>query len=403
MQSTVRRDRLVLYALLTSLSALSIDALLPALRDIQSDLAASDWLDPHHLVSLFIFGMVFGEICIGPISDAYGRKRALVGGLVVYCIGTTICLGADSLEGVIVGRILQGAGVSGPKIATRAMIRDQFQGDGMARVMSLLFTLFILVPMIAPAAGQGIAALFGWHAIFVAYLLIAATLGGWLFLGHPETLPPARRVPLAPRSLRINALRILACPRVTLLIVATGLVFGAQLTFLSLSADLFADVFGITQGFPYVFAGLAAGIGLASFLNGTLVERFGSGTMARGGFVLLTLAGGAMTAAALIAQGAPPLWQFLASGFAGFFAIGILFGNLNAMAMLDLGATAGLGASLIAALSSLVATGVALVAAEVYDGTATPMGATFLIVGASALILSEAAARCPRVAPLCHR
>lgn len=399
MQTVVRRERLILYALLTSLTALSIDALLPALRQIEADLTASTWFEPHHLVSLFIFGMVFGELCLGPISDAAGRKPALLGGLAVYGIGTAICLGANSLEGVILGRVLQGAGVSGPKIATRAMIRDQFQGDAMARVMSFLFTLFILVPMLAPAAGQWVSGWLGWRAIFTCYLIIGLCLGLWLWLGHPETLAPARRVPLSPRRLASNALRVLACPRVSLLIMATGLVFGAQLTFLSLAAAVFADAFGLTQGFPYVFAGLAAGIGLASFVNGTLVERFGSDNMARWGFILLTASGAAMAATSLMASGFPPLWVFLATGFSAFFAIGILFGNLNALAMADLGEVAGLGASLIASGSSLVATVFALIAAEFYVGTSTPIGGAIFCAGGGALILFYSAARYPRKAP----
>mgnify|MGYP000047110368 FL=1 len=400
MNQAVWRERLVLYALLTSLTALSIDALLPALRLIEAELPPTAMLDPHHVVSLFIFGMVFGELCLGPISDAMGRKPALVGGLVLYGCGTLICLWAGSLEWLILGRILQGAGVSGPKIATRAMIRDQYQGDAMARVMSFLFTLFILVPMVAPAVGQWIAGSFGWRMIFGGYLVTALLLGGWLALRHPETLTPERRVPLSVRRLGRNAFRILGCARVSLLIVATGLVFGAQLTFLSLAADVFADVYGITHGFPYLFAGLAAGIGLASFLNGRLVQRFGSDAMARAGFIGLSLSGATMTSAALFSQGHPPLWLFLSAGFAAFFAIGILFGNLNAMAMLDLGQVAGLGASLIASLSSLVATGVALAASAFYAGTVTPMGSAILFAGAAALLLSELAARRPRRAPV---
>lgn len=421
MQTIVRRERLILYALLTSLTALSIDALLTELRQIEADLTASTWLEPHHLVSLFIFGMVFGELCLGPISDAVGRKPALLGGLAVYGIGTSICLCVNSLEGVILGRILQGAGVSGPKIATRAMIRDQFQGDAMARVMSFLFTLFILVPMLAPAAGQWMSGWLGWRAIFTCYLIIGSCLGLWLWLGHPETLTPARHIPLSPRRLASNARRVLACPRVSLLIVATGLVFGAQLTFLSLAADVFADAFGLTQGFPYVFAGLAAGIGLASFVNGTLVERFGSDNMARWAFldkkaagdlqtfgsdnmarwglILLTASGAAMATTSLMANGFPPLWVFLATGFLAFFAIGILFGNLNALAMADLGEVAGLGASLIASGSSLVATVFALIAAEFYAGTATPIGGAIFCAGGGALILFYSAARYPRKAP----
>ena len=163
------RERIVLYALLTSLTSLSIDALLPGLHAIAADLAPAPPLSTQHVVSFFVCGMALGELLLGPLSDALGRKRALLLGLGVYLAGTVIAMLAGSLDMVILGRFLQGVGVSGPKIATRAMIRDQFEGAAMARVMSFMFTLFILVPMCAPALGQAIMALSGWRGIFGLY------------------------------------------------------------------------------------------------------------------------------------------------------------------------------------------------------------------------------------------
>ena len=285
MAPSVPREHIVLYALLTALTAVSIDSLLPGLREIASELAPAPPLSTQHVVSLFILGMVFGELFLGPISDAIGRKRALVIGLGVYAIGTFVALFASSLEGVVVGRILQGVGVAGPKIATRAMIRDQFEGEAMARIMSFLFSLFILVPMVAPALGQGVIAFGGWRAMFAVYLVLALALGTWLVLRQPETLPPERRIPLRPRILLANGARILANRRVALLIVATGFVFGAQLLYLSIAADLFADAYEVRETFPFYFALLAGGIGLASYLNGRFVGRFGMDAMARCGFL----------------------------------------------------------------------------------------------------------------------
>ena len=150
------------------------------------------------------------------------------------------------------------------------MIRDQFEGDAMARVMSLMFTLFILVPMLAPALAQLVIAFSGWRSVFGAYLAIAMLLGLWMIVRQPETLPSAKRIPLRPKLLLRNAMRILSQRRVTLLITATGVVFGAQLLYLSTAADLFRDAYGIKETFPFYFALLATGIGLASFLNARL-------------------------------------------------------------------------------------------------------------------------------------
>ena len=389
MSPSVPRERLVLYAMLTALTAISIDALLPGLRAMGSELGVAPPLSTQHVVSLFVLGMVFGELFAGPVSDAIGRKRVLAMGLCVYGIGTLVALFASSLEGVILGRVLQGVGVAGPKIATRAMIRDQFEGEATARVLSLLFSIFILVPMIAPVLGQGVIAVAGWRAMFLVYLVLALLLGTWLALRQPETLPPERRVALRPRALLANGGRILAHRRVALLIAATGFVFGAQLLYLGLAADLFADVYGIRETFPLYFALLAAGIGLASYLNARLVGRFGTDAMARAGFAGLTLAGLALLAASVASDGRPPLVSLLACGFAAFFAIGILFGNLNAMAMRSLGEVAGLGASLIASGSSLVATVFAIGLGALYDGTVTVLAGGLFLAGAISLLLGE--------------
>lgn len=285
------RERIILYALLTSLTSISIDALLPALRQIGEEVGVAPPLSTQHIISLFIFGMAFGELFLGPLSDAIGRKKALVLGLCLYAVGTITAMLAGSLEMVILGRFLQGMGASGPKIATRAMIRDQFEGDAMARVMSFMFMLFIFVPMLAPALGQGLISLAGWRSVFGICLVIALLLGIWLLMRHPETLPATKRIVFRPTLLVRNGGRILSKRRVTLLIIATGIVFGAQLLYLSTAADLFFDAYGIKETFPFYFAIMATGIGLASYLNARLVQKLGMDAMARAAFIGLASVG----------------------------------------------------------------------------------------------------------------
>ena len=386
------RERIILYALLTSLTSISIDALLPALRQIGEEVGVAPPLSTQHIISLFIFGMAFGELFLGPLSDAIGRKKALVLGLCLYAVGTITALLGGSLEIVILGRVLQGMGASGPKIATRAMIRDQFEGDAMARVMSFMFTLFILVPMLAPALGQGLISLAGWRSVFGICLVIALLLGIWLLMRHPETLPAAKRIVFRPTLLVRNGGRILSKRRVTLLIIATGIVFGAQLLYLSTAADLFFDAYGIKETFPFYFAIIATGIGLASYLNARLVQKLGMDAMARAAFIGLASVGLFMLLASMLWGGRLPLVALMVFGFSAFFAIGILFGNLNAMAMRSLGQVAGLGASLIASGSSFVATLYAIGIGSFYDGTAMNLAIGFFVAGVGALALAELAA-----------
>ncbi|OLP61457.1 MFS transporter [Xaviernesmea oryzae] len=381
------RERIALYALLTAMTSFSIDALLPGLRQLGAELGPAPPLSTQHVISLFKFGMVFGELWFGPLSDALGRRRSLIIGLCLYVAGSLIAMCAPSLPLLILGRVLQGIGVAGPKIATRAMIRDQFEGDAMAQVMSLMFTLFILVPMLAPVLAQGLIVHAGWRSLFAVYIGLAVLGGAWLLVRHPETLPRGRRIAFQPGLLWRNGKRILGCTRVTLLIAATGLVFGAQLLYLSIAPDLFFDLYGIGDRFPLYFAGLAAGLGLASFVNAALVRRFGMEAMAWVGFAGLVLSGMALLLATVLSAGRPSLGPFMGLMLCAFFAIGILFGNLNALALRSLGQIAGLGASLISAGSSLVSTLFAVALGRFYDGTAYGLaaGLTLAALGSSVL------------------
>ncbi|WP_292899022.1 MFS transporter [Nitratireductor sp.] len=380
-------ERVALYAFLTSLTAISIDAVLPALRIIETELHVEPPLSTQHIVSLFIFGMVFGELFLGPISDAIGRKKALVLGLGLYMAGTLVAMLSTSVGVIVLGRVLQGIGVAGPKIATRALIRDQFEGEAMARIMSFMFVLFILVPMLAPAMGQLVLAFAGWRAIFMVYLALSVFLCIWLMARQPETLPPQSRIRFHPVSLVQNAARILGNRRVTLLIVATGLVFGAHLQYLSTAADIFFDVYGVSTLFPAYFAAFAAGMGLASMANAQVVRRFGMQAMCEGALIGLVILGLGLLSLSVFYEGRPPFLVFMAMGFVIFFCIGILFGNLNAMAMQSLGQLAGLGASLIASGSSLVAVVFAVGFGAFYNQTTIPLASGFLATGVFGFVL----------------
>ena len=146
----------ILLSLVTSITALTIDAILPALRQIGEALAVADPKDTQLIVSFFILGMVFGDLIFGPLSDAIGRKNAIQAGLLIFVAGTIVSMTAASLEQMLLGRVIQGIGVSGPKIASRALIRDLYEGRAMARIMSFIFMVFILTPMLAPALGQAV-------------------------------------------------------------------------------------------------------------------------------------------------------------------------------------------------------------------------------------------------------
>jgi MFS transporter, DHA1 family, multidrug resistance protein len=382
-----------LLSLTTSLTALSIDAILPALRDLGTALAVADTRDTQLVVILFIFGMVFGEIFFGPLSDAIGRKKAILLGLAIFGLGAVVAMTADSLEQVLLGRIIQGVGCAGPKIAARALIRDQFAGPAMARIMSFIFMVFILVPMLAPALGQLILTVADWRAVFLVFLALAAVVALWLGLRQPETLDPARRIRLSLPTLLVNGALILRHAKVMAYTFAAGLIFGALLLYVSTAPAMFFDLYGIDETFPLYFAIIASGVGLASFSNSQLVMRYGMhrlSVIALGGLAVFS---GALLGLAVLTAGVPPFAAFMALCFLAFCCVGLLFGNLNAMAMQSLGRVAGLGASVIASVSSLVAVILSVSLGRFYDMTVFPLASGFLLAGAVSLALVLAARR----------
>lgn len=382
-----------LFAAITSLTAISIDALLPGLHAIGRDLAVTDSNDTQLVISMFILGMVFGELFFGPLSDAIGRRSAILIGLGVYAAGTAIAMTATSLEQILIGRIIQGIGVSGPKIASRALIRDLYEGEAMARIMSFIFAVFVLVPMIGPAIGQLVIHAAGWRAVFILYLAFAAAVGIWLWARQPETLALHRRLPFSPAIIHGNARLILSHPRVMAYTFAAGLIFGTQLLYLSTAPALFRDLYGVTDHFPLYFALLALGIGMASFSNSKLVTRYGTYRLSTAALSGLTLMGGAFLVIGLAYRGVPPFPAFMTICFLLFCCVGVLLGNLNALAMRSLGRVAGLGASIIASISSLIAVGIAVPLGKLYDQTVLPMACGFLLAGMLSLVLVSFAER----------
>jgi DHA1 family bicyclomycin/chloramphenicol resistance-like MFS transporter len=370
-----------LMALMTSLVALSIDAVLPAMSQIAADLEITDPRQSHLIVSLFFIGMAFGQLYYGPLSDDKGRRYAILSGLIVFAIGSIVCMNAESLEVMLVGRVIQAFGVSGPRIATLAVIRDKYEGEAMARVMSFIMMVFILVPMLAPIFGQTILFWFSWQHIFSSFLLFGLLTGLWFFIRQPETLPKEKRLPFSWSQLRISSKFILTHKLVMFYTLSAGIIFGAFLAYISSSQTIFQQIYDTGELFPMYFAMLAFSIGLASFINGTLVMRLGMRklcTWAMLGWILFSTL---LTVLCLVNDGVPPLWQFVSTLFCAFFCIGILFGNINAMAMQPLGGMAGLGAAIIGSLSSIVSVLTAVLVGSFIESSITPVALGFLGFG----------------------
>lgn len=376
-----------LMALMTSIVALSIDAMLPALSQIGVDLAIGDPQKTHLIVSLFFLGMAFGQLFYGPLSDDKGRRYAILHGLIIFAVGSLICMFSESLTTMLIGRVIQAFGVSGPRIATLAVIRDKYEGEAMARVMSFIMMVFILVPMLAPSFGQAVLVWLSWRYIFSSFLLIGLSIGIWFFVRQPETLPKHMRTPFSWPKLWESSQYILTHKLVMFYTISSGIIFGAFLAYISSSQTVFQQIYDTGEQFPMYFALLSFSIGLASFINGTLVMRLGMRTLCTWAMIGWMMFSVILTISCLNNEGIPPFPLFVGVLFCAFFCIGILFGNINSMAMQPLGNMAGLGAAIIGSLSSVFAVVTAVFVGSFIEQTITPIAMGFVGFGAVCFVL----------------
>ena len=364
-----------------SLVALSIDAMLPALQEIGGDLGLQRRNDAQLVISALFLGLAVGTMIYGPISDSTGRKPAIYAGFGLFILGCLLSVAATSFPVMLAGRFLQGIGAAGPRIVAIALVRDRHQGRAMARIMSMVMAVFILVPVLAPAVGQGILMVAHWRAIFGALLALALIALVWFALRQPETLTPDRRTPFSVLQIG-RAIRETCAHRADFgYTIAAGLVFGAFVGYLNSAQQIFQVQYELDARFPLYFAVLALSIGGASWVNSRLVMRFGMRRLS--GLAVTALSGVSLVflAIAWTAAGHPPLWALMAYLMVAFFCIGILFGNFNALAMDPLGHIAGVAASVIGSLTTLISLALGTAIGQGYDGTVLPLVGGFAALG----------------------
>ena len=381
-----------LVALLISLVALSIDTMLPALPAIGEDLGVARRNDTQFVVTSLFLGFGLGQIVFGPLSDRIGRKPAIHAGLLLFMAGCLMSIYARSFEMMIAGRIVQGLGVASPRIVSTALVRDQYEGRAMARLMSFVMALFIVVPAIAPALGQGIMLVGSWRSIFASFFAVAAIAFAWFALRQPETLAPADRRPLSVRAIGGAMLQVLRMRAAVGYTIASGFVFTPFIAYLSAAQQIFQEAYDTGALFPIYFGALALVVGIASLANARLVLKYGMRRLSGAAIVFSTLAGVAFWALTFPFSGLPPLWLFMTCQLLCFVCLGPLSGNLNALAMQPLGHIAGVGATVVASLATLVAVPLGAIVALRFDGTLYTLAASFAIFSLAAMATMKWAA-----------
>lgn len=383
---TFKFEFVALMASLMSIVALSIDALLPALPDIARTLNITNQNDSQLLVTMIFLGIGFGQLIFGPLSDSFGRKPVVYFGFIVFIIASIICVTTTSFEVMIVGRVLQGVGLASPRTLSISMIRDSYSGNYMAKITSIVVMFFILIPVVAPTLGTFLLYFFSWKAIFYFNLAFGVLIMNWFWKRQPETLPKDKRIRFSIDLFVNGSKEFFKYPEAIAYTLVSGFITGSFMVYLSTSQQIFENQYQLADMFPYIFASLAISIGLATYLNSTLVVKFGMfrlGYLATLGYCIISV-----LYVILFWSGANPSIYVLIGFFAlQFFAVGFLFGNLRALAMQPLGHIAGIGAALNGFISTVFAVPIANFIGSFVKTSVLPLFIGFSIFGILSLLI----------------
>jgi DHA1 family bicyclomycin/chloramphenicol resistance-like MFS transporter len=375
----------VIVGAIMALNPLALDLMLPALPDVGAAFGIDNPNRVQTVLSVFLTGFGVGQFIMGPLSDRYGRRPILLGGLIVYGIASVLALIAPTFETLLLARALQGLGTSATRVIATSIVRDCYTGRRMASVMSLAMMIFIAVPVIAPSLGQAIMLAAEWHGVFVALLIYGIAMLAWIALRLPETLPESERRSLAVREVAGNYLQTLITRQTIGYALGAGCVQGILFGYVFSSQQIFTEVFGLGRLFPLAFAAVAIGIAGAGFLNSRIVGRFGMRVISHGALVAQVVIAVILLGAAL--AGWLPLWLFMALAAANLFAFGLIISNFSSLALEPQGHIAGTASSLFGSITTLFGIAIGYAIGQSYDGTLVPFAIGSLLGTMLALVI----------------
>ncbi len=383
-----RLEFVCLIAMMFATIAFSIDAMLPALPEIAGELSPELAHRAPLILTAFVLGMGIGTFVAGPLSDAFGRRRIIFIGAALYCAAAFVAWSSASLEVMLIARIVQGLGASGPRIVSVAIVRDLYAGREMARIVSIVMLIFTLIPAIAPLLGSFIIAGFGWRGIFLAFILFSLLSILWMGARLPETLAPENRRPLRLSLIWAALTEIFTHRTVRLSILVQSLAMAMLFSMLMLVQPVYYEVYDRAESFPYWFGVVALMAGTASIVNALLVVRYGMRRL-----VTITLGLQIILSCLMLVFGLGALPEPF--GFAAFvvfqtclfFQAGLTLGNLNAIAMEPMGHIAGMAASVVSAVSTVLAAALASPVGLLFNGTITPLLLAILTMAAAGFLM----------------
>lgn len=373
-----------MMAMLMALNAFGIDAILPALDSLASDLSVPG-NDRQFVIGIYLLTGGLGSLVPGALADRYGRRPILMGSVAIYIVLSALCALAPSYDVLITVRAVQGFFAAGIVALPPAIIRDRVGGDKMARMMSLIFVIFLMVPAVAPTIGEGILQFGSWRAIFGAMVVLGLVMGTWVFIRLPESLTDANRQPIHLPTIARNMGRALALPSTFGYVIGSALVFGALFGFINSSQQLISQTFDAGDIFPMVFAICAGSMACASWFNSRIVERFGARRVSHTALLAFIVVSAVQVMFAF--QADESLWQFVPLMAINMALLGFIGSNFGAIAMNPFFDTAGAASSAHGFVRMTMAAVLGGSIGYAFDGTARPLALALLASGLTCLVL----------------
>ena len=380
------RELVVLMALLMALQALAIDGMLPALDEIARTFHVVEPNRRQFVVGLFLLCAGGGSLIPGVLADRFGRKTLLMVTLGLYAVTSIACATVNSFPMMLTARALQGLSSAGLLVLPSAIIRDQFDGDRMARTFSLISAVFITVPVIAPSIGQAVLEFAGWRWIFVGLGIMALIMMGWAGIRLPETLHPQFRQEIRPKILARNMLIAATARNSVGYVVGSALVIGTVFGYVNSAQQLIGEHFGAGRMFPYIFGGTAATMAVSSIVNSRIVERFGARRVSHAGLIIFIAVSAAQVIVASGPHSAELAW-FLPLMACNLALLGFLGANFGSIAMQPFAEIAGAASSIQSFIRMVMASIIGITIGQFYDGTARPLALDLLSAALLAMML----------------
>jgi MFS transporter, DHA1 family, multidrug resistance protein len=377
------REFVAMAAALMATQAIAVDTMLPALPTIAAALGLRNQNHSQWIVTAYLAGVGCGQLFWGLFSDRYGRRPVLLIGLSVYVLAAVLTGLSSSFVTLLAWRFTHGLAAASV-VVSRSVIRDLYSGRHMARVMSLTFIVFLMVPVLAPSLGQLILWLAPWRFVFLIFGVFAAAVFVWVLLRLPETLHPEYRLILS-RDHIVQAVALVLGNRTSLCYtLAMAVMFGSILAYVGMVQQIFEDAFHRPGLMPGIFALCASSMGVTAFLNSRIVERVGMRIISHFGLLVFI----SITAAHVLiaALGLESLWTFVILQSTTMACLGLTASNFGAMAMEPVGAVAGIGASLQGFIATFGGAVVGALIGRRFNGTTLPLATGAFACGLSSLL-----------------